>query len=114
MLIRRGFKPCRDADPGRAVAIGNFDGLHLGHQAILAALRERSRELRLPATVVCFEPKPKEHFQPADPPARLMRLRDKAAGIAAAGVDELRVLRFDAEFAGLEATDSSSASWWVR
>ncbi len=65
MLIRRGFKPCRDADPGRAVAIGNFDGLHLGHQAILAALRERGRELRLPTAVVCFEPQPKEYFPPA-------------------------------------------------
>ncbi len=103
MLIRRGFKPCRDADPGRAVAIGNFDGLHLGHQAILAALRERGRELRLPTAVVCFEPQPKEHFRPAAAPARLMRLRDKAVGIAAAGVDELRVLRFDATLAGLEA-----------
>jgi riboflavin kinase / FMN adenylyltransferase len=104
MLIRRGFAPCRDAHPGRAVAIGNFDGLHLGHQAILAALRERGRELRLATAVVCFEPQPKEHFQPDAAPARLMRFRDKAEGVAAAGVDELRVLRFDAELAGLEAT----------
>jgi riboflavin kinase/FMN adenylyltransferase len=103
MLIRRGFKPCRDADPGRAVAIGNFDGLHLGHQSILAALRERGRELRLPTAVVCFEPQPKEHFQPAAAPARLMRLRDKAEGIAAAGMDELCVLRFDARLAGFDA-----------
>ena len=56
MLIRRGIAPCRDADPGRALAIGNFDGLHLGHQAILAELRERGRESRLPTAVVCFEP----------------------------------------------------------
>ena len=103
MLIGRGFEPCRDANPGRAVAIGNFDGLHLGHQAILATLRERGRELRLPTAVVCFEPQPKEHFEAAAAPARLMRLRDKAAGIAAAGVDELRVLRFDARLAGFEA-----------
>lgn len=103
MLIRRGFNPCRDADPGRAVAIGNFDGLHLGHQAILAALRERGRELRVPTAVVCFEPQPKEHFQPGAAPARLMRLRDKAEGIAQAGVDELCVLRFDARLAGFDA-----------
>ncbi len=103
MLIRRGFEPCRDSDPGRAVAIGNFDGLHLGHQAILAVLRERGRELRLPTAVVCFEPQPKEHFQPDAAPARLMRLRDKAEGIAAAGIGELRVLRFDARLARLEA-----------
>ncbi len=104
MVIRRGFEPCREADSGRAVAIGNFDGLHLGHQAILAVLRERGGELRLPTTVVCFEPQPKEHFQPDAAPARLMRLRDKAEGIAAAGIGELRVLRFDARLAGLEAT----------
>jgi riboflavin kinase / FMN adenylyltransferase len=103
MLIRRGFEPCRDSDPGRAVAIGNFDGLHLGHQAILAVLRERGRELRLPTAVVCFEPQPKEHFQLDAAPARLMRLRDKAEGIAAAGIAELRVLRFDARLAVLEA-----------
>ncbi len=103
MLIRRGFIPCRDADPGRAVAIGNFDGVHLGHQAILAVLRERSRESRLPTAVVCFEPQPKEFFAPPAAPARLMRLREKAERLAESGVDELRVLRFDAEFAALEA-----------
>ena len=103
MLIRRGFKPCTDADPGRAVTIGNFDGLHLGHQAILADLRARGRESRLPTAVLCFEPQPKEFFAPGSAPARLMRLRDKAEGIGQAGIDELRVLRFDAALAGLEA-----------
>ena len=105
MLIRRGFKPCRDADPGRAVAIGNFDGVHLGHQAILAVLQQGGRESRLPTAVVCFEPLPKEFFAQASPPARLMRISDKAERISEAGVDELRVLRFDAELAGLEADD---------
>ena len=103
MLIRRGFNPCTDADPGRAVAIGNFDGLHLGHQAILADLRARGRESRLPTAVLCFEPQPKEFFAPGSAPARLMRLRDKAEGIGLTGIDELRVLRFDAGLAGLEA-----------
>jgi riboflavin kinase / FMN adenylyltransferase len=102
MLLRRGFKPCLDADPGRAVAIGNFDGLHLGHRAILAELGERGRESRLPTAVLCFEPQPREYLAPATAPARLMRLRDKAVRIAQAGVDELRVLRFDAALAGLE------------
>jgi riboflavin kinase / FMN adenylyltransferase len=102
MLIRRGFEPCRDADPGCAVAIGNFDGVHLGHQAILAALQQVGRESRMRTAVLCFEPQPKEFFAP-DPPARLMRLRDKAERIAEAGADELRVLRFDARLADLEA-----------
>jgi riboflavin kinase/FMN adenylyltransferase len=103
MLIRRGIGACRDADAGCAVAIGNFDGLHLGHQAILAALRDRGSESRLPTAVVCFEPQPKEFFQPGAAPARLMRLRDKAEGIERAGVDELRVLRFDAKLAAFGA-----------
>jgi riboflavin kinase/FMN adenylyltransferase len=105
MLIRRGFQPCPEADPGRAVAIGNFDGVHLGHQAILAELRARGRELRVPTAVLCFEPQPKEFFARDGAPARLMRLRDKAERIAAAGVDEMRVLRFSAALAGLESAD---------
>lgn len=105
MLIRRGFEPCPDADPGRAVAIGNFDGVHLGHQAILAALGARGRESRLATAVVCFEPQPKEYFARDAAPARLMRLRDKAERIAETGVDELRVLRFDAALAGLAAEE---------
>jgi riboflavin kinase/FMN adenylyltransferase len=103
MQIRRGIKPCAEPEPGRAVAIGNFDGMHLGHQAILADLRMRGRESRLPTAVVCFEPQPKEFFAPASAPARLMRLRDKAERIADEGIDELRVLRFDSALAGLEA-----------
>lgn len=105
MLIRRGYEPCPDADPGRAVAIGNFDGVHLGHRAILAALGARGRESRLASAVVCFEPQPKEFFARDAAPARLMRLRDKAERIAEAGVDELRVLRFDAGLAGLAAEE---------
>lgn len=105
MLIRRGFEPCPDADPGRAVAIGNFDGVHLGHQAILAALGARGRESRLATAVVCFEPQPKEYFARDAAPARLMRLRDKAERIAETGVDELRVLRFNAALAGLAAEE---------
>lgn len=96
MLIRRGFKPCRDVDRGHAVAIGNFDGVHLGHQAILAVLQQRGLESGLPTAIVCFEPHPREYFAGAEAPARLMRLRDKAERIAEAGVSELRVLRFDA------------------
>lgn len=94
MLIRRGDEPCRDAGRGCVAAIGNFDGLHLGHQAIIGRLLARGREERLPAAVVTFEPHPREYFAPAAAPARLMRLRDKAEMLAALGVDELRVLRF--------------------
>jgi riboflavin kinase/FMN adenylyltransferase len=103
MLIRRGFEPGPDADRGCVVAIGNFDGLHLGHQAILAVLLQRGREAALPAVVLTFEPHPREYFHPAAAPARLMRLRDKAEWLAAVGIAELRVLRFNE---ALVATDA--------
>jgi riboflavin kinase/FMN adenylyltransferase len=103
MLIRRGFEPGPDADRGCVVAIGNFDGLHLGHQAILAVLQQRGREAALPAVVLTFEPHPREYFHPAEAPARLMRLRDKAEWLAGTGIAELRVLRFNA---ALVATDA--------
>ncbi|HUG02965.1 MAG TPA: riboflavin biosynthesis protein RibF, partial [Steroidobacteraceae bacterium] len=103
MLIRRGLTPCRHDDRGCAVAIGNFDGLHLGHQAILAVLTERGRAAGLPAAVLTFEPHPREYFAPAQAPARLMRLRDKTEALAASGIVELRVLRFGAALAGMDA-----------
>ena len=96
MLITRGFESDRAANRGCVVAIGNFDGLHLGHQAILARLAERSREMGLPAAVLTFEPQPREYFVPQAAPARLMRLRDKAEALKAAGVSMLRVLHFGA------------------
>jgi riboflavin kinase / FMN adenylyltransferase len=105
MLIRRGLTPGRLEDRGCVVAIGNFDGLHLGHQAILAALTARGREQGLPAAVLTFEPHPREYFAPAQAPARLMRLRDKAEALAAARIAELRVLRFGAALAGMSADE---------
>ncbi|MGQ0384349.1 MAG: bifunctional riboflavin kinase/FAD synthetase [Gammaproteobacteria bacterium] len=103
MLIRRGDDPCRNAGRGCAVAIGNFDGLHLGHQAIVNALLKGCRETGLPAAVLSFEPHPREYLMPQSAPARLMRLRDKAEALGAMGVAELRVLRFGARVARWEA-----------
>jgi riboflavin kinase/FMN adenylyltransferase len=94
MLIRRGDDPSRTAGRECVAAIGNFDGLHVGHQAIVGRVLARSREAGLLATVLTFEPHPREYFSPEAAPARLMRLRDKAEMLAALGVDELRVLRF--------------------
>jgi len=103
MLIRRGLTPCQSDDRGCAVAIGNFDGLHLGHQAILATLTQCGREADLPAAVLTFEPHPREYFAPAQAPARLMRMRDKMEALEASGISAMRVLRFDAALAGMEA-----------
>ncbi|MGH8134852.1 MAG: bifunctional riboflavin kinase/FAD synthetase [Steroidobacteraceae bacterium] len=97
MLITRGFESVRAASRGCVVAIGTFDGLHLGHQAILERLKSCSRESGLPAAVLTFEPNPREYLAPQSAPARLMRLRDKAEMLDGMGVSELRVLRFGAE-----------------
>ena len=96
MLITRGFESVRAASRGCVVAIGNFDGLHLGHQAILARLAGRGHEMGLPSAVLTFEPQPREYFTPDAAPARLMRLRDKAETLAATGIARLHVLRFGA------------------
>jgi len=112
MLIRRGDEPCRNARRGCVVAIGNFDGLHLGHQAILDVLRQASRDEGLPAAVLTFEPHPREYFAPAAAPARLMRLRDKAEALAAFGIDELRVLRFGAALSQWDGTTFIERVLW--
>ena len=85
------------------LTIGNFDGVHRGHQALLARLTDTARALALPAVVLTFEPHPREYFSPADAPARLSTLREKLLLLAACGVDRVHVCRFDAHFAALGA-----------
>jgi riboflavin kinase / FMN adenylyltransferase len=84
------------AASGCAVAIGNFDGVHLGHQALIRTARARAAELGVASAVLTFEPYPREYFDPANAPARLMRLREKITTLAALGVERLVVARFDA------------------
>ena len=85
------------------LTIGNFDGVHLGHRAMLDRLVEKARELKLPCCVLTFEPHPREFFAPDAAPARLTRLREKLELIAEAGVDRAHVLCFGARLAGLAA-----------
>ena len=86
-----------------ALTIGNFDGVHLGHQAILRHLRTKADELHLPMVVMLFEPQPREYFCTENAPARLMRLRDKLRYLKQAGVDMVIVAKFDRTFANLPA-----------
>ena len=102
MQIIRGLVNLRPSSRGLALTIGNFDGVHLGHRSILDRLLLRARELGVPAAVLTFEPNPREYFDPANAPARLMRLRDKAVALAAAGVDQLVLLRFDERLRALD------------
>lgn len=85
------------------LTIGNFDGVHRGHQALLQMLVRKARSLGLPAVVLTFEPHPREYFSPDDAPARLASLREKLLLLAASGVDRVHVCRFDAHMAALSA-----------
>lgn len=87
------------ADRGAAVAIGNFDGLHPGHRAVIAAAGRAARAARVPHAVLTFEPHPYAVFNPTTPPFRLTPFRSKARHIEAFGVDLLFALHFDREFA---------------
>ena len=84
---------------GAVVALGNFDGIHRGHQAVIAAAAEKARELGTSHAVLTFEPHPREFFRPDQPPFRLTPLRIKARQVEAMGVDTLFVLHFNAELA---------------
>jgi riboflavin kinase/FMN adenylyltransferase len=86
-----------------ALTIGNFDGVHRGHQAMLGRTVARARALRLESCALVFEPHPREFFTPATAPARLTRLRDKLELMAAAGLDRVHVARFDGRLASLPA-----------
>ncbi len=95
-----------------ALTIGNFDGMHVGHQAVIAMLREKARARRLPVCVLTFEPHPREYFASraiaaghpdASAPTRISTLRDKIAALADCGVDRVCVARFDASLASLPA-----------
>ncbi|MDZ4201997.1 MAG: bifunctional riboflavin kinase/FAD synthetase [Gallionella sp.] len=88
-----------------ALTIGNFDGVHLGHQALLAQLREAAEPRGLPTAVVIFEPHPREFFSPQQAPARLTSLREKLELFRSLGVDRVHVCRFNAHFAKMSATD---------
>jgi len=103
MQVSRGV-PALAAHP-TVLTIGNFDGIHLGHQRLFGLLRDKSRALGLPSTVLTFEPHPREFFAPERAPARLASMREKLIGLAEAGIDHAVVVRFDAAFAALGADE---------
>jgi riboflavin kinase/FMN adenylyltransferase len=88
---------------GGVVALGNFDGFHAGHQAVVARAVARARERGRPAIVATFDPHPRRYFQPQLPPFRLTSLDQRARLFAAAGADAMLVFAFDAALAGLSA-----------
>ena len=105
MQIHRGFDL---GVPACALTIGNFDGVHRGHQAMLALLTNEARHRGLPSCVMTFEPHPRDHFarkagRPEAAPARIATLRDKLAELERCGIEHALVLRFDDRFASIGA-----------
>lgn len=96
MELVRGLRNLVAAPGGCVVAIGNFDGVHLGHQALVREARRRAAELGLPSAVLTFEPYPREFIDPANAPPRLMRLGEKYLALRELHVDRLVVVHFDA------------------
>ncbi len=103
MELIRGQHNLRPRHCGCVATIGNFDGVHLGHQAILRQLAEQGRSLELPLTVITFEPQPQEFFAPEAAPARLMRLREKLLALRQYGVERVLCLEFDQRLAAVPA-----------
>ncbi len=105
MKLIRGIHNLNASHHGCVLTIGNFDGVHRGHQALLKGLVEEGRCLNLPVIVMIFEPQPLELFAGENAPARLTRLREKLHYLAECGVDYVLCVRFDRRFAALSAQE---------
>ena len=101
MRIVRDWRDLPDADRGAAVAVGAFDGVHRGHQAVIAEARAAAERLGAPLGVVSFDPHPRRWFQPDAAPFRLMTADQMAEALGPLGVDILYLLPFDGEMAGM-------------
>jgi riboflavin kinase/FMN adenylyltransferase len=107
MLILRGLVS-PDSQPV-ALTIGNFDGVHKGHQALLRELRSEAKARGLQTGVVIFEPHPRELFTPDQAPVRLTSLREKLELFSSLGVDRVHVCRFNRQFAKISAAEFINA-----
>ncbi|RFC37784.1 MAG: FMN adenylyltransferase /riboflavin kinase [Candidatus Nitrotoga sp. SPKER] len=103
MLIFRGFNSTDKKSV--ALTIGNFDGVHLGHQALLKRLKMTAQRLGLPTAVLVFEPHPREFFTPQEAPVRLTSMREKLEFFATLDVDRVYVCRFTNSFAQMSAVN---------
>lgn len=103
MQLIRGLHNLRPTHAGCVATIGNFDGVHGGHQRIVREVIARARAHGVAATVMIFEPQPQEFFAGGKAPARLMRLRDKIAALTALGVDRVFCVQFNERFRALTA-----------
>jgi len=105
MRIVRDYSFISDTDRGASAAIGNFDGVHLGHQAVIDLARKAGAEIGAPLGVVTFEPHPREVFAPEAPPFRLTGSEARAHRLEKIGVEVLYELNFNRALAGLSPED---------
>ena len=103
MRRHHGYLGLSEDDRGAAVAIGNFDGVHLGHQSVIALARAAAAEIGAPLGIVTFEPHPRAFFAPDGPAFRLMNAEARAHRLEKLGVEQLYELPFDAALAALDA-----------
>jgi riboflavin kinase/FMN adenylyltransferase len=105
MKLIRGLYNLRQPIPASAVTIGNFDGVHRGHQLVISQLKQVAGAASLPTVVIIFEPQPIEYFAPDKAPKRLARFREKIAYLKAQQIDYLLCLHFDQKLAAQSAED---------
>lgn len=102
-LLRLNALASHSELPKTAVTIGNFDGVHLGHQAMIRQLQQVAKAQGLKSVVMIFEPQPLEYFQGYDAPPRISSLREKVEYLTELGVDYIAVAKFDHTFRSLTA-----------
>ena len=105
MDLIRGLHNLRPEHRGCGVTVGAFDGIHLGHQAVLSHLSQCARERGLLSTVIVFEPLPREYFRPLEAPPRITNFRERLTFLADTGIDRVLVLKFNAKLRGMSADD---------
>ncbi len=103
MELIRGLHNLRPRHHGCVATIGAFDGVHLGHQAVIRHLLEKAAEFDLPSLIIVFEPLPREYFSPLKAPARIMSFWEKCRALESLGVDRLLRIRFNEQFRGMSA-----------
>ena len=105
MEVIRGWHNVRPEHHGCVATVGNFDGVHLGHRALIGQLASLGRERALPTALVTFEPQPLEFFAGENAPPRLTRLREKLTALRALPLDRVALLRFDARLCAMSPVE---------
>ncbi|MFI4919563.1 MAG: bifunctional riboflavin kinase/FAD synthetase [Legionellales bacterium] len=105
MKLLRGIQHLAVLDKGAVATVGNFDGVHLGHQYLLKSLRTKANNMGLPLVLVLFEPQPREYFQQSNAPVRLTSLREKLELLKQCQVDYVYCIKFNDKLAQISATD---------